>query len=117
MVKQQPKRSKNRKVTRLPGQRLVFIDRDVGCYADDTLGDAHFRHALADMVQELAEETGNTALLDSLRSDPADWPEDLNDEEEAVELLNSITDIEGEAGHAVIWIMEDSELCLMLRMK
>ena len=90
---------------RLEGE-LAFGEEDCGCHADGTFGHSHVRARLGELVEAIAgpyvsDETKE--LIVSLRVPP---PDDAWDEEEAIDMLNTLT----EEGFS--WGFADGDLVL-----
>ena len=61
---------------------------DVGCYIDGASGHSDHRHQLASMIEDY-----NAVLANELRDGNwQNWPDDLSDEDDAIELLDAHTD-------------------------
>ena len=63
---------------------------DTGCYADETLGHAHLRDRLADLIRTLPE--WNDEMEGVCASLDGPMPDDAGDEYEALEILQEFTD-------------------------
>lgn len=66
--------------------RKIFGKDDVGCWADGAGGGSHVREVLAGLVKALGGEGQDLAA--ELRNEPSD---DLSEEDDAIELLNSFS--------------------------
>jgi hypothetical protein len=86
-------------------KQIIFTGEDVGCYADGCNGQAHIRTTLADYIEQIMPEGSDPELLNSLRSD--DYPDDFSDEEDAIDILQSVT------ADGLCWVMESGDLLLV----
>jgi hypothetical protein len=82
--------------------RHRFTEIDVGCFADGAQGHRYVRHTLADLVDSL----GDAALAKSLRNYDA-APDDLSDEDAALDLLHEHT------APGLVWGFVDGDLMLL----
>lgn len=61
-----------------------FTHDDIGCHADGAFGHQHLRHVLASLVDQIGHPIRSLYL--------PEWPDDLEDEIEAIDLLNENTE-------------------------
>ena len=87
-------------------KRIIFTTKDIGCHADSCHGHANIRARLGDYIERIIPEGSNPELLNSLRSED-DYPDDLSDEEDAIDILQSVTD------DGLCWIMDSGDLLLV----
>lgn len=79
---------------------------DVGCYLDSTFGRQRIRWELAEMIRGLPGADAD--LMSSLRGPLEEAPDDLSDEDDALEILQAVTD-------DASWEFRDGDLMLVGR--
>jgi hypothetical protein len=99
--------------TPAPPHTIVFRRRDAGIVADGTYGHEHVREVLASVLKDVAAscplcrgDESIKSLVGSLLSDPDEWPSDLGDEDEAIDVLNQHAEgveFEQSNGDIVLW--------------
>ena len=80
---------------------------DLGCHGDGTFGHDHIRYRLAELVDAVDGFIGNEAAMELIASLQGEMPDDAWDEDEALELLNSVTE------DGAQWILDGGDLLLV----
>lgn len=78
---------------------IIFNQQDTGRYADGV--NSHVRVKLAELIGQIQSEDADPTLVNELLADPSD---DYSEEDDALEILNSVTDTEH-----VYWTMIDGD--------
>ena len=84
--------------------KKIYGRSDVGCYADGAGGQEHIRAVLADILGYFRKTSEIRALIAELEDEPSD---DMSEEDDAIELLNSIT------AEGFSWGMSNGDLMLL----
>ena len=81
---------------------LAFTIANVGCYADGANGHNHLRSVLANLLEDITDDS-SVVLVESLRGP---MPDDCGDELDALDILQDATD------SRLTWTLDNGELML-----
>lgn len=93
--------------------KTLFTKQDIGCHADGTFGNDHCRNVLQTLLDDVGRSDGFepseqlTYIAEIRRFLMADPSDDFSEEDEAIEILQSVTD------DNLQWVMESGDLLLI----